>query len=86
MFEVMACERPLLLLAKGECVRLLNDSGAGGAVEDGDPENVAKAIEELASDPAACREYGRKGREYVFDHYHRERLARRYLERLEELV
>ncbi|MCA9412637.1 MAG: glycosyltransferase family 4 protein [Candidatus Omnitrophica bacterium] len=86
MFEIMACERPILLLAKGECAELVRTSDAGVVVEEGDPEKIAAAIEKLAVDPQGCREYGRKGREFVFEHYHRERLAQRYLDRLKRRV
>jgi len=82
MFEIMACERPILLLAKGECARLLEEADAGVVVEDGDPKKVANCIERLAAHPEECKTFGKAGREYVFEHYHRGNLARQYLDRL----
>ncbi len=82
MFEIMACERPTLLLARGECADLLKEAKAGVVVEEGDPARIASMIEHLAENPEKCKGYGQTGREYVFEHYHRRDLAQRYLERL----
>lgn len=86
MFEIMACERPILLLGKGECAQLISESEAGVVVEDGDPDRVAAEIERLAMNPEERVHRGRTGREYVFKHYHRRRLADRYLSRLRTLA
>lgn len=85
MFEIMACERPILLLGKGECAQVVSSSEAGVAVEDGDPSRVAAEIERFAKDPEERIQRGRKGREFVFKNYDRRQLAERFLARLHKV-
>jgi len=84
MFEVMACERPVLLIAKGEAADLLDGSGGGVVLTDGTPEKIAATLLELAQDPRRCKSYGKAGREYVIAHFDRRKLASEYLARLNE--
>lgn len=79
MFEIMACERPILLGAEGQARDILEQSGAGIAVE---PENVEAYIEallQLIQSPEALSTFGKKGREYVLAHFTRRENAKNYL-------
>jgi len=84
MFEIMACERPVVLVAKGESADLLRRSGGGKALESFVPGDLAEALLELAGNPSLCREMGGQGREYVLRYFDRRDLAKRYLDRLEK--
>ncbi|NUN97129.1 MAG: glycosyltransferase family 4 protein [Candidatus Omnitrophica bacterium] len=86
MFEIMACERPILMVAKGECARLLERARAGMVLETNDPARMAAAIEELAGDPERCRRYAEAGRRFVLENFDRRRLADAYLERLKQVA
>jgi glycosyltransferase involved in cell wall biosynthesis len=86
MFEIMACERPILMVAKGECAELLERAGAGRALSSSDSEILAQAILELAADPQKCRQYAKAGREFVLANFDRRNLALTYLDRLKALA
>jgi glycosyltransferase involved in cell wall biosynthesis len=85
MFEIMACGRPVALIGKGESQRLLAKAEAGIVIDPGDPEKLAESILALKENPDLREKLGSNGREYVLEHFDRERLAERYLAKLEEL-
>jgi colanic acid biosynthesis glycosyl transferase WcaI len=79
IFEIMACERPVLASAAGETQRLVESSGCGLVVPPGDADALAAGIRTLRDMTAGeRRELGRQGRSYVGRHYSRDDLARAY--------
>ncbi len=83
IFEVMACERPLVASLAGEGARIVAESGGGIATPPGDAAALADAIEHLLVLPQDKRlEMGRRARAYAAAHYDRTTLADRYLELL----
>jgi glycosyltransferase involved in cell wall biosynthesis len=86
MFEIMASERPLLIVANGECAELVENSGAGLVVPPEDPQRLAGAILKLATSRSVCRGLAEAGRHFVLEHFDREKLSAIYLERLEQLT
>ena len=87
IFEVMACERPLLASVSGEAARIVAESGAGLVTPPGDAEAMAEGILETRQMSREQRlESGRRGRAYVATHYSREVLASRYLEILRSVA
>lgn len=87
IFEVMACERPVVGCLGGEGRRLVEESGGGVVAPPGDARGIADAILSLRrADPAARRAMGASGRAYVAEHYQRRALAGQYLELLERVV
>jgi glycosyltransferase involved in cell wall biosynthesis len=81
IFEVMACERPVLASLGGEGARVVEQSGGGLVTAPGDGAALAQAILHLRGTPEEARaQMGRDGREYVSAHYAREALAAEYLE------
>ena len=84
LFEIMACGRPVVALARGEVVRALAASGAGVATAPGDAASLAATLLRLAALPAAERSaMGLGGVRYVAERFHRGALADRYLALLE---
>jgi glycosyltransferase involved in cell wall biosynthesis len=80
LFEVMACERPVLASLGGEGARIVRESGAGVVVPPGDASEIARGILQLvACSPEERLTMGRQGGEYVRAHYTRQLLAERYL-------
>ncbi|HEX8229137.1 MAG TPA: glycosyltransferase family 4 protein [Chloroflexia bacterium] len=77
MFEAWACGTPVVLSVAGEAVEVLNEAGGGLAVPPEDSHALARAIEELCSEPAKARGLGDKGQHYVSLHYTRQEQARR---------
>lgn len=81
IFEVMACERPVVASLGGEGARIVEESGGGVVTAPGDGPAIAEAILGLRAMSAEVRaEMGRRGRAYVGAYYARETLANRYLE------
>jgi len=79
MFEIMACERPILLGAEGQAREILEQSGAGIAVEPEKVEAYAEALLQLAQNPELRKTFGKKGREYVLAHFTRKENAKNYI-------
>jgi glycosyltransferase involved in cell wall biosynthesis len=83
IFEIMACERPVLASVNGEARAIVEKSGCGIAVPPGNSEAIAHAVRQIrALTPDMRRQMGARGRQYVRQHYSRDTLARRYYERL----
>lgn len=83
IFEVMACERPLVAALRGEGARIIERSRGGVLASPGDPVSIAEGIERMLAMPAAERAaMGRAGREFALAEYDRGALARRYLDLL----
>lgn len=81
IFEVMACERPVVASVAGEAARIVQDSGGGVVVPPGDARGIAAAVLRLRDTPESERRaMGAAGRAYVGRHFAREALAARYLD------
>ncbi len=79
MFEIMACERPVLLGAEGQAREILEQSGAGIAVEPENVEAYTTALLQMIQNPELREVFGKKGREYVLAHFTRKENAKDYL-------
>jgi glycosyltransferase involved in cell wall biosynthesis len=83
LFEVMACETPVVAAVAGEAARVVREAGCGVVARPGDPASIAAAIRGMAAlDAGRRRAMGAGGRDYVRRHYNREVLSERYLELL----
>ena len=80
IFEIMACERPVLASLDGEGARIVGKGQSGVVAAPGDPDDIARAVRRLKEMTIEDRcELGRRGREFVKRHYERNVLADRYL-------
>jgi glycosyltransferase involved in cell wall biosynthesis len=77
MFEYMAASKAVIGSVRGEPARILEAAGAI-VVEPEDPGALADAVRDLAADPERRVAMGSRGRNYVAEHFDRERLAERY--------
>jgi glycosyltransferase involved in cell wall biosynthesis len=85
IFEIMACERPLIASLDGEGARIVAESDGGLVTPSGDASALAAAIERvLQLAPEDREQMGRRARAYVATHYAREALSAKYLEVLYE--
>ena len=81
LFEILACERPVLASLAGEAAAIVAASGGGQSVPPGRPEILAQAIERFTALSEGERAaMGRAGRAYVAGRFSRDVLADRYLE------
>lgn len=86
IFEVMACERPVLASLGGEAAKLVEESESGLVVPPGDARAMADGVLRLRALGEERRaEMGRRGRAYVAEGFARDTLADRYLELLQRV-
>lgn len=86
IFEIMACERPLIASLGGEARAIVEASGAGWVTPPEDAAALAEAIRRAAATAATERSrMGAAGRAYALRHYARDGIAGRYLELLGSL-
>ena len=86
MFEIMACERPIILGVKGQAKRLLEETHSGVAVEPEDARAFANAVLMLADSPELSKSYGEQGRKHVIRHYSRNSKADAYIQCLQTVI
>ncbi len=86
IFETMAMERPIIMGVEGEAREIVQQAGAGIAMEPESAESLVAAIEQLAGDDEARRAMGKSGRAFVSEEFSRDRQASRYLDLLVEIV
>lgn len=86
LLESMACARPVIVAVDGQSRELVEKAGAGVFVQPEDYRALAKAIYEMARDPACIQQMGRSGRQYVVENLSREKTARDYISVLERLL
>jgi glycosyltransferase involved in cell wall biosynthesis len=80
IFEVMACERPLVACVTGEAGTVVEESKGGIRTDPGDERALSEAILSIRAMPEEeRREMGRRARAYVAANYDRVALADRYL-------
>lgn len=78
MFPALGSAVPVIYSGEGEAAELVLSSGGGVVVEPENSEALAQAIVELKENPDR-REMGRKGRQFVKDHYTWSEIIRSWL-------
>jgi colanic acid biosynthesis glycosyl transferase WcaI len=86
MLEFMSCARPVIVGVGGQARRLVENAGAGIAIEPEDPKALVGAINALSADPEVGRSLGQKGREYILQNFSRDRTAQTYIDVLEGML
>ena len=85
IFEFLAQERPVILAARGEIRRLVEEAKAGLVIEPENGEELAAAVLEVRGRPAEAQARARAGREWVEASFDRDALARRMASFLEKV-
>ena len=65
IYDSMACQLPVIACGTGEIQTVIQESGAGLALEPEDPQQLRGAILKLYSNPEQRARYGRNGRQVV---------------------
>jgi glycosyltransferase involved in cell wall biosynthesis len=78
MFPALGSAVPVIYSGEGEAAELVLSSGGGVVVEPENSEELARAIVELKENPDRS-EMGRKGRQFVEDHYTWSEIIQRWL-------
>jgi glycosyltransferase involved in cell wall biosynthesis len=86
IFEFCAQERPVIVAARGEIRRLVEDANAGFVIDPENPEQLAGAIEQMHANPVETAARARSGREWVEKDFRRDELARSMASFLERIA
>jgi glycosyltransferase involved in cell wall biosynthesis len=86
MLEFMSSSRPVILAVEGQARQIVEEAGAGIAIEPENATALARAIGQLSANRELALELGRKGREYIVRHLSRGRTAEKYVEVLRTIV
>jgi glycosyltransferase involved in cell wall biosynthesis len=86
VFDYMAAGKPVILAIGGVIREVIEQAGAGIAVPPGNPQSIADAVLALAQELHSGQEMGRKGRQYLQDHFNRPALAERLSEVFQDAV
>ncbi len=84
IFETMAMGRPMIMGVRGEARDIVHRAEAGLDMEPDAAESLAACVMRLADDPELTLRLSASAREFVAEHYDRDRLARRLLKTLHE--
>ena len=82
--EASACEIPVIASTTGGLPEGVRDGETGFIVPNGDQETLKRSICALFDDPAKAREMGRKGREFVLEHFSGTSMTARILSMAEQ--
>jgi glycosyltransferase involved in cell wall biosynthesis len=84
MFPAMGCGKPIILSGAGEAAAMVRHAECGIVVPPGDPDALAGAVRELASDPERAQRLGANGRAFVEREFGWHRLVADWLDALLE--
>jgi putative colanic acid biosynthesis glycosyltransferase WcaI len=86
MLEFMSCARPVILGVEGQAREIVEAAGAGLVIEPENAADLAHAIQQLAANRVLGSALGQKGREYILQHFSRDRTAEKYIQVLKDEV
>jgi len=84
LYEAMATGRPVILVARGEAARIVEQHGAGLVVAPGDRAGLVNAFRRLAADAPLRQRLGANGRVAAVQHFDRKHTAARFIDLLEQ--
>ena len=85
LFEIMAMEKPILLMVDGEARMFVEKVDAGIYVEPENSDDLAKKIIYLKQNTEKVQYFGKNGKNYVQQYFNRNKLADDYLDILKEI-
>ena len=86
IFEFLAQERPVVLAAKGEIRRMMQEAGGAMVIDPEDEDQMVEAIETVLAAPEESRTRAEAGRRWVEAGFIRDDLARRMARFLEDVL
>ncbi|HYM78412.1 MAG TPA: glycosyltransferase family 4 protein [Candidatus Dormibacteraeota bacterium] len=86
MLEFMSCARPVILGVDGQARQIVEEAGAGIAIEPENSEALVEVITHLESNRGLGPALGQNGRNYILQNFARARTAEKYVQILESIV
>jgi colanic acid biosynthesis glycosyl transferase WcaI len=83
LFEAMASEKPVILVAEGEAADIVTTANSGIVVQPGDINGIKQAILLLEKKPSSCENFGVNGRRAAQEYYDRVAIVDRFIDYLE---
>ena len=84
LYEGMGSGRPVVLIADGEAADVVREADAGMVVEPGNISGIADALRRLRADAQLGAKMGENGRKTALERFDRDRIAKGFIQRLEE--
>ena len=86
IFEAMAMKRPLIMGVQGESATIVQQSKSGIGIESDNAQDLVDAVIRLKDDPSFHQQLCSNGRDFVAEHYTRDRLAGKMLDTMAQVV
>ncbi len=86
MLEFMSCARPVILGVEGQARQILEDAGAGVAIEPENADALAAAIIRLDRNRDLAKALGDHGRAYMLQNFSRASTAQKYITVLRDIA
>ena len=86
MLEYMSCACPVILGVEGQARQILDDAGAGRAIEPENADALATAITQLDHNREMAKTLGEQGRAYILQNFSRARTAQKYITILRDIT
>lgn len=86
LYEAMASERPVVLIAEGEAAEIVRQHQAGLVVKPDDITGLVQALRMLSSQPSLRKTLGVNGRRAAEQHFDRTQIATRFITHLENYL
>lgn len=75
IFEIMAMQRPIIMGVRGPAQQIVLDAGGGQPMVPDDEHDLVRIVTEMADAPDETRRRAMDARQYVLEHFDRDRLA-----------
>ncbi|TWU37646.1 Alpha-D-kanosaminyltransferase [Novipirellula aureliae] len=75
IFETMAMERPIIMAVKGPAREIVMEAGGGEPMIPDDEEDLLRIVINMADHPEGTAAKAKHARQYVLEHFNRDRLA-----------
>lgn len=85
LYEAMAAEKPILLIAAGEVADIVCRYQCGIVVPPGDAAGIAKALKDLSEDSNLRNRLGKAGREAAINFFDRSEIERQFISKIEKI-
>jgi colanic acid biosynthesis glycosyl transferase WcaI len=86
MLEYMSCARAVILGVEGQARQILEDAGAGLAIEPENADALAAAITQLDHNREQAKTLGEQGRAYILQKFSRASTAQKYITVLRDIA
>lgn len=85
-FDYLSCKKPVLMAIDGVSRDLIEQAGAGMFAEPGNPADLVEKIKIYLNDRELLSKHGENGYRFVHAHFDREKLAKNFLECIENQI